>query len=246
MAAQIACQHCGQTYNISPEQMPQYQGKAIACTKCGKQFAVAAPPMQSAPTSVPPPLPPSAPMAAYAPPIYAYPPQPKAGLGGGAIAAIVLGILAVLAIPCLIATLLPALNKVRGEAQKAKCASNLKNIAAACIQYSNMNAGAYPDSTNTLLSKTGMSNQILVCPASNDVPGQCSYVYLGGTLTSYSPPNTVLAYEPLTNHHNMGMHVLFNDYSVQWLKASDAQKLINSIVPGQPVVWTPPSATSGN
>jgi prepilin-type N-terminal cleavage/methylation domain-containing protein len=52
---------------------------------------------------------------------------------------VVIGIIALL-----ISILLPALNKVREEALKAKCSSNLKNIAAAMITYSNTNNGKYP------------------------------------------------------------------------------------------------------
>src|SRR5579863_9189996 len=52
---------------------------------------------------------------------------------------VVIGIIALL-----ISILLPALNKVREEALKAKCSSNLKNIAAALITYSNTNNGKYP------------------------------------------------------------------------------------------------------
>src|SRR5438132_283580 len=97
------------------------------------------PPIENQPgPGSPPPLPPMVP--SYATPVYSgYGPPPKKGLSGGIIALIVIGALGVVAIPCLISILLPALNKVRVEAQKAKCASNLKNIAAAMVTYANQN-----------------------------------------------------------------------------------------------------------
>ena len=52
---------------------------------------------------------------------------------------VVIGIIALL-----ISILLPALNKVREEALKAKCSSNLKNIGAAFVTYANNNSGKYP------------------------------------------------------------------------------------------------------
>jgi prepilin-type processing-associated H-X9-DG protein/predicted Zn finger-like uncharacterized protein len=42
MATQIQCPHCGQTYDLAPEQVPQYAGQTITCTRCQKSFTVAA------------------------------------------------------------------------------------------------------------------------------------------------------------------------------------------------------------
>src|ERR1700683_4731880 len=49
---------------------------------------------------------------------------------------VVIGIIALL-----IAILLPALNKARKQAQVVQCASNMKQIATALIQYTNDNSG---------------------------------------------------------------------------------------------------------
>lgn len=252
---QIACPKCGQTYSIPAERWPQFVGRKTACKKCGTSFAVQAPQAEEpqaqepsfdeartlvshAPVVTPPPLLPTA--QAMPPMGSAYAPPPvKQGIGGGAIALIVVGVLFVLAIPCAIAIVLPGLSNVRQQAQIAKCASNLHNIAAACVVYANSHGGAYPDSINTLVQSSGLSSYALNCPASDDAPGKCSYVYLGATLNSLSPSNSVVAYEPLSNHQNRGIHVLLNDYSVQWLNAADAQKLIDSIVPGKPTLWPP-------
>lgn len=40
MATEIRCPHCGQTYGLSDEQVPQYSGQTIHCTKCSKPFTV--------------------------------------------------------------------------------------------------------------------------------------------------------------------------------------------------------------
>src|SRR5690349_15023949 len=48
MSQQIRCPHCGQTYELTPEQVPQYAGQTISCTSCKQSFTVsrdiAAPP----------------------------------------------------------------------------------------------------------------------------------------------------------------------------------------------------------
>jgi len=48
MSQQIHCPHCGQTYELTAEQVPQYAGQTITCTSCKQPFTVsrdiAAPP----------------------------------------------------------------------------------------------------------------------------------------------------------------------------------------------------------
>ncbi len=242
---EIVCPHCRQTYAITPEQWPQYQGQSISCTKCGQTFAVGA----SAPGGAPPPLPPMVP--AYAQPQGYGAPPVKKGLSGGAIAAIIIGILAVLIIPCLlfaISILLPALNKVRQEALKAKCASNMRNIAAAMITYSNSNKGEYPDSMVTLIRNGNLPPTVFVCPDSTDtpltvplsavteadLPGHCSYIYVAGGMNSSVGSNTVLLYESLADHHSRGINVLYGDTSVSWLPTLQAQQMIQSLPTAAP------------
>jgi predicted Zn finger-like uncharacterized protein/prepilin-type processing-associated H-X9-DG protein len=40
MPDQIQCPHCGQVYQLTPEQVPQYAGRTITCTQCQKPFTV--------------------------------------------------------------------------------------------------------------------------------------------------------------------------------------------------------------
>jgi prepilin-type N-terminal cleavage/methylation domain-containing protein len=63
---------------------------------------------------------------------------------------VVIGIIALL-----ISILLPALNHVREEAQKAKCSANLTQIFAAMTTYANNNGGNYP---RTYFNKAVNSN----------------------------------------------------------------------------------------
>ena len=144
----------------------------------------------------------------------------------------------------------------RSEALKAKCASNLKSIGAAFVAYSNNHNRRYPDSIESLFLESGLPAETLCCPASNDFRadgtreeqaasfskgGTYSYIYLAKGLTNAATRNDVLMYEPLANHHNKGIHLLFADYHVEWLKTADAQKFLASLKPGQPAVWPIPN-----
>jgi hypothetical protein len=238
---QVTCPHCGQGFAVQPQQWQQYQGRSINCTSCGKPFVVGAgAPMMPA-GGMPPPM-----SQGYPPgPAQAYYPPPKQGMSAGAIVAIVLVVGLVVLVPLLISILLPALNHVREEAQKAKCSANLTQIMTAIVTYANQNNGEYPDSFATMIKSTGYPPGILVCPSSNDTPstnaniktdadlvGNCSYVYLGKGLTvSTVRPDTILAYEPLSNHHRKGINVLYGDMSVRWLSRAEAEQVIPGIKP---------------
>src|SRR6266542_3016794 len=70
MATQMQCPHCGQTYDLTPEQVPQYAGQTITCTKCQQAFTVpanlaggagAGAPLQPTAAPTPPGMPPAYP-----------------------------------------------------------------------------------------------------------------------------------------------------------------------------------------
>ncbi|HWE96218.1 MAG TPA: DUF1559 domain-containing protein [Tepidisphaeraceae bacterium] len=247
---EIKCPHCGQTYAVQPGQWPQYAGRSIACTKCGQTFAVGGPAGAAPP--LPPPViggyapQPGYPPAGGMPPAgYGYgPPPQKKGMSGGAIAAIVIGALVVV-LACPASVLLPALNRAREQANRVKCASNLRQIGLACIMYANTQRdGAFPDSFQTLI-KSGqpLDPNAFVCPSSKDdpptssaginVPGHLSYVYAGTGLTNQAGGTEVLAYEPLSNHRNDGMNVLYADGHVEFQGRANAQRLIQQLKSGR-------------
>jgi len=40
MPAEFKCPHCGTVYGLTDDQVPQYSGQTLNCTKCGKSFTV--------------------------------------------------------------------------------------------------------------------------------------------------------------------------------------------------------------
>src|SRR5579863_6137995 len=106
----------------------------------------------------------------------------------------------------LAAVIIPNLGRLdTGESPRARCASNLKNLAAGMITYANTHQGAYPASMEELMSFSGMNSSTLVCPESDDTPttmpsdladlsvgGHCSYIYLGKGLTDQAGSDIVL------------------------------------------------------
>jgi prepilin-type processing-associated H-X9-DG protein len=136
-----------------------------------------------------------------------------------------------------ISFLLPSQQGMGRGAPKVKCAANLRQIGQAILLYANDNHGQYPDSFGTLLLNEDITSDAFVCPDSNDTPatgattqaivanltagGHLSYIYLGnGMNTATVAANAVVAYEPLSNHANTGMNVLFGDGHVEFIFAN--------------------------
>ncbi len=76
-------------------------------------------------------------------------------------------------------------------------------------------------------------------------PGHLSYIYLGQGLTKATvTADTVIAYEPLSNHGNKGMNILFGDGHAEWWDAKNGPQIIAAAASGQCVhlshgtVWT--------
>ena len=58
-------------------------------------------------------------------------------------------------------------------------------------------------------------------------PRYCSYIYVGrGLVMNDVTADTILAYEPLSNHDGDGCHVLFGDGHVKFLERAEAIKLL--------------------
>ena len=157
-------------------------------------------------------------------------------------AAVIVGIILLL-----ISILLPSLCRAREPANRVKCSSNVRQIGQAILLYANDNGGNYPDMLEQVLATQDITAECFVCPSSNDekAPGDTpqemaknlsaghhlSYIYLGKALTTHSPPETPVLYEPIDNHDNDGSNVLFVDGHVEWFNRKELAKLPGVTLP---------------
>ena len=297
MAQQIQCPNCGQAYDLSDEQVPQYAGQTITCTRCQKQFTV--PRTLGGASAAPPSMPPGGQAMPGRPPmqpqpvpyghagVYGQPQQtsglaiaalvlgiigliipglgligvvlgiialtkmrdPRVGGKGLAIGGIAVGAVSILWLGCMMSILLPSLNRARETANRVKCASNMRQIGQAILLYSNENRGVYPDKLDKLLLTQDITSEVFTCPTSNDTPapgaagqpqasalysgGHLSYVYVGSNLNNSASGDTVVLYEPLTNHGGDGTNILWGDGHVSWEGKKEANQIIAQVQSGQ-------------
>ena len=148
----------------------------------------------------------------------------------------------------------PSLPLDYSTADKPRGSKTLRRIA----MYANDHHGRYPDDLGTLFLNEDLDARVAICPNTNDVPaigpttqavvtsmltpGHLSYVYLGKGLTdATATADVVVLYEPLSNHSNEGMNVLFGDGHTVWLTAGQAQPLLKQLGAGVTPVRLPPA-----
>ena len=138
----------------------------------------------------------------------------------------------------------------RPTANRAKCASNLRQIGQAAYLYANENGGRLPDDFATMIMTEDIVSACFVCPSTNDTPaipaattqatavnlqapGHCSYIYLGKDwMQDELTADVVLAYEPLSDHQNNGMNVLYGDGHVDFESLAYAKKVLAELNAG--------------
>jgi prepilin-type processing-associated H-X9-DG protein len=142
-----------------------------------------------------------------------------------------------------------SLSRRRYSPNRVKCHKQLQAIGQAMLLYANEHNGAYPATVDDLIITQDITPSIFVCPASDDVPasngatlaataanvavpGHLSYVILSKGFTDRATPDIVLVYEPLTNHQNTGMHVLFGDSHVEFVQVRKARRIIAELNAG--------------
>jgi len=241
----VPCPHCGHPYPMSPMQKELYRGRTLSCNNCAKPFSAEdLTPVEMPARRV------AAP--AFEPPAAPAPERSAAKKGGWGVTLMTVGGVLLLVL-LLVIVLLPPLSRAREQANRVKCASNMRQVGQAMFIYASVNGGAFPDRLDRLLSYIGSNT--FVCPSCGDSPapgqtpqiqannlyagGHLSYAYVGAGLSTTTGPGTtsttVVMYEPLANHKE-GVNVLYADGSVAFIPAGAAQAMIASL---------PPPATQG-
>jgi type II secretory pathway pseudopilin PulG len=121
MPITFTCPHCGHRTDVAD----QFAGQSGPCARCGQTITI--------------PLPAGAPGAPA--------PVPRRGTSGGAIAAIVIGVVLVVGV-CVIgvpvALIVPAIGAAREAARRTACQNNLRQIALALHTYHDINGTLPP------------------------------------------------------------------------------------------------------
>jgi hypothetical protein len=157
---------------------------------------------------------------------------------GMAIAGIAVPVVMLPIMAILMAIMMPALVKVRCEAQRQICTSNLKQLGLAFRLYANDNNRQYPtvDKWCDLLKPYYKDERVLICPSA----GQEQRRYaINPQAEPNSPPYTVLLFETkggrnqsggpellkTDNHCEKGCNILFSDSHVEFVRIEDINKL---------------------
>ena len=155
---------------------------------------------------------------------------------GMALAGMILGLFSIFGLVGSI----PALIEARQARNRFRCASNLRQICLASIMYSNDDkARALPPDPSGL-NKYLNNSSVWICPeCQQPVAGgggggvASSYIYLGSQLPRMRkiryPAQTILAYEPLSNHDGRGVNAVFLDGHCEWIAKERAGAVMQQI-----------------
>ncbi len=158
--------------------------------------------------------------------------------------------------------LIPSLNSPRIAVSQVKCASNLRQIGLAMLLYANAHGVPARNAADLYLS-VGIVSEVFCCPettlspargtnaeiaAKLLLPQHNSYLIIGSVSDSTGNLPLHIAAIELPGHHKSGGNVLLSDGHVEFLIATDVQRILDASKAGQPVPYpfTPPRSASTN
>lgn len=153
----------------------------------------------------------------------------RSGVGmpitGGAICMVAMAI-PVLMTAGLVAVGGSSLSRAAEQANRVKCASNLRQIGQAVAMFSNNSSGhAFPDSLDQI-PRDELDPSALTCPDGG------GYTYVGKGMTAAISPEAIVAYESPTAHHGEGENFLYGDFHVEWQPATEAKRIADQVSRG--------------
>ena len=147
---------------------------------------------------------------------------------------VIIGISVVLGVVFFV--IVPRISAAREAARRSHCLSCMRSLGKACVMYAMDHDGTFPSKWSDLRDEYVSNRYIFNCKSSPQSPGSietvdqwAEFVIVPG-LTTNHPGETVLAYEPVSNHRGYGGHVVFCDTSFRWLEADDHQKILNTVI----------------
>lgn len=167
--------------------------------------------------------------------------DPQIGGQGTARTAIALGIASIVVWTIIAILAVPVALHARRQSQVVHCMSNLRQMGMAAQIYAVQNSGLLPPHID-VLTTVGIPATLFQCPAcagdptkpiaSTGVFGSYHYVYLGNGRSMNKIRNVSaepLVYEPLTNHADPGINVLYVDGHVERLEGATANAFLQKV-----------------
>jgi hypothetical protein len=129
--------------------------------------------------------------------------------------------------------LLPALQRAREQARRAKSLSNLKQIGLGMKQYALDNNEVFPEKLSVLYPDYMSALSVFKHPSSRnpqiskaeDIDKFADYEIFPG-LTEADPSDFIIAYEKEGLSHGEGRHVVYLDGSARWMNEESFEKAI--------------------
>lgn len=137
--------------------------------------------------------------------------------------------------------------------RRYNCSANLRTIGQALYMYANDYNGRLPATLDLLIADANcdLAAETFICPDAKQAPAtgpttaqviqvfraapaaHCSYVYCYTPIpVSSLTPSYVLLYEPLANHAQDGMNVMFGDGHSEWMQPAAARQLLSELQSG--------------
>jgi prepilin-type processing-associated H-X9-DG protein len=172
--------------------------------------------------------------------------DPRVRGKGIALAGLVLGFAGLMLGTFYISIAVPVWQRLRQGARREDCAVRLRGVGVAMRKYAAANAGTFPDQLRSIPFADLPAPGAFACPVAKDSPPiatlpdgrPVTFIYVGQSLTTSAPAETVLMYEPLSHHGEDGMNVLFVDGRVQFIGEIEASKATARLRKGQNPPWT--------